>query len=281
MNEARTQRVNEAKIMLDAGNLNGAVEHALASVKSSPTDVTARTFLFELSCFSGNWDRAEKQLEVIGHQDVNAMIGAQIYKQNIQAERDRLRHFEDGMLPECVMTPPKYVDKLLIANNHLRESRLAEARKALDEAESERPAFSGKLNGENFTDFRDFNDATSCVFEAIIKGSYSWIPFEQIKRMNFSKPKTLRDRYWVQAEFEMVNGTNGELFLPALYVNSWKSENDEIRLGRITDWRDLGEEIYAGEGTRIFQIDGGHKLISEIETLEFDHEIVEEGADEA
>lgn len=276
MNEAKAQRVNEAKIMLDAGNLTGAIEIALNSVKSNPTDETARTFLFELSIFAGNWDRAEKQLEVIGHQDVNAMIGAQIYKQNLSAERDRLRHFEDGMLPECVLPTPKYVDKLLVAGSHIREGRFAEARKILDEAEEERPAFSGKLNGEEFTDFRDYNDITSCVFEGIIKGSYTWLPFEQITRMKFSTSKTLRDRFWIQAEFEMINGTNGELFLPALYVNSWKSEDDQIRLGKVTDWRELSEDLFVGEGTRMFQIDGGYKLISDIETIEFDHEIVKD-----
>jgi type VI secretion system protein ImpE len=276
MNEAKTQRVNEAKVMLDAGNLTGAIENALNAVKSNPTDATARTFLFELSCFAGNWDRAEKQLEVIGHQDVNAMIGAQIYKQNISAERDRLRHFEDGMLPECLLTPPKYVDKLLIVNNHIREGRLAEARQILDEAEEERPAFSGKLNGEEFSDFRDCNDLTSCVFEAIVKGSYTWLPFEQILKIKFTESKSLRDFYWIQSEVEMINGTTGEMFLPALYVNSWKSDNDQIRLGRVTDWRDLGEDIYVGEGSRVFQFDGGYKPISEIETIEFNHELVEE-----
>ncbi len=276
MNEAKTQRVNEAKIMLDAGNLNGAMEHALNAVKSNPTDATARTFLFELSCFAGNWDRAEKQLDVIGHQDVNAMIGAQIYKQNISAERDRLRHFADGMMPECLLTPPKYVDKLLIATNHIRENRLAEARQVLDEVENDRPAFSGKLNGEDFNDFRDCNDLTSCVFEAIVKGSYTWLPFEHVSKIKFTESKSLRDFYWIQAEVEMINGTNGEMFLPALYANSWKSDNDEIRLGRISDWRELGEDIYVGEGSRVFQFDGGYKPVSEIQTIEFNQELTEE-----
>ena len=104
------------------------METALKMVKANPTDAAARTFLFELSCFAGNWDRAEKQLEVIGHQDVNAMIGAQIFKQNLGAERDRLRHFADGLMPECLMTPPKYVEDLLVANSRLREGNIAEAR---------------------------------------------------------------------------------------------------------------------------------------------------------
>lgn len=275
MEAQRQTGVKEAKIKLDAGNLNGAIEEALNTVKSSPTDVQARTFLFELSCFSGDWDRAEKQLEVIGQQDVNAMIGAQIYKQNLQAERDRLRHSKEGLMPECLLPPPKYVEKLLIANNHLREDRSGEARKILDEVEEERPAFSGKLNGEEFSDFRDFNDLTSCLFEAIIQGMYTWLPFKQVERIEFLESKSLRDRFWLQAEVEMINGTKGEWFFPALYAESYKNEDDNIRLGRASDWRDLGEDILAGEGIRIFQYDGGSIPIVDIKTIEFEHEVSE------
>ncbi len=88
--------MNEAKTQLDAGNLNGAMEAALNVVKSNPTDSKARTLLFELACFAGNWERAEKQLDVIGHQDVNAMIGSLIYRQNLKAEQSRLRLFSDS-----------------------------------------------------------------------------------------------------------------------------------------------------------------------------------------
>ena len=92
--------MNDAKLQLDAGNLTGAVEAALRLVKTNPTNQAARTFLFELSCFSGDWERAEKQLDVIGHQDAKAMIGSLIYRQNFTAERNRLKLFSDGLKPE-------------------------------------------------------------------------------------------------------------------------------------------------------------------------------------
>lgn len=263
--------MNEAKAKLDAGNLSEAVSLALDAVRSKPADVPARTFLFELSCFSGDWERAEKQLDVIGQQDVNAMIGAQIYKQNFAAERDRLRYFHDGLMPECLMVPPKYVEKLLVANNYVREGNIADARKVLDEVEEERPAFECTVNGEKISDFRDYNDLTMCVFEVIVKESYTWLPFEHVKRVEFTAPKTLRDLYWVQAEVEMVNGTKGEMFLPALYSESFKSDNDQVRLGRMTDWRDLGEELFVGEGMRMFWFDGEHKSILDLKEIEFFH----------
>ncbi len=263
--------MNEAKAQFDEGNLDGAIQATLNIVKSKPTDVIARTFLFELSCFSGDWERAEKQLDVIGQQDVDAMVGAQIYKQNFKAERDRQRHFADNVIPECLMSPPKYVEDLLKANSRIIEGNASEAREVLDKIDEERPAFACKINGEEFGDFRDYNDLTMCVFETIVKDSYTWIPFEQVEKITFPKPKTLRDLYWIQAEVEMVNGTKGEMFLPTLYVNSYKSENDKVRLGRMTDWKDLGEDVYLGEGLRTFWHDGAYKSILDLEEIEFIH----------
>ena len=37
-----------------------------AEVRDNPTDAQRRAFLFELLCFAGQYDRAEKQLNVLG-----------------------------------------------------------------------------------------------------------------------------------------------------------------------------------------------------------------------
>ncbi len=261
--------MNDAKQQLDAGDLTGAIETALATVKANPTNEAARIFLFELSCFSGDWERAERQLEVIGHQDANAAIGTLIYRQNFKAERDRAKFFESGVKPEFLSAPPEYVAGLLAANSRLREGNVKEARQLLDDVETHRLAISCVVNGETYEDFRDYNDATMCIFEVILKDTYCWLPMEQIEKIEFFKPKSLRDLYWVQGEITMRNGTGGEMFVPALYANSWKSENDQVRLGRMTDWQDAGEEIFTGEGTKMFWMDGKEKSIFDLEKIEF------------
>lgn len=268
----KVKTMNDAKLQLDKGNLSAAVEAAVNLVKTNPTNEAGRIFLFELSCFSGDWDRAERQLEVIGNQDVNAMIGSKIYQGNFKAENDRLKYFSDGLSPEFMTPKPLYVDDLMTANNRLREGNDAEAREILDKVEEDRPAFRVMINGEGFSDFRDYNDLTMCVFEVIFRNNYLWIPFEQVQKIELFKPKTLRDLYWIQAKIELVNGTSGEMFLPALYAGTWKSSNDQVRLGRMTDWRSVGSEIYVGEGMRVFWMDGRDKSILDIETIEFVHE---------
>jgi type VI secretion system protein ImpE len=261
----------DAKSQLDAGDLTSAVTSALNLVKANPTNETARTFLFELSCFSGDWERAEKQLDVIGHQDANAMVGSLIYRQNFKAERDRMRLFSMGMRPETAMPLPDYVEDLLKANTLVRDGKTAEARALFDQIEEKRPAFPCTVNGEHFSDFRDYNDATMCVFEIIVKDSYVWLPMEQVRSIKFLERKSLRDVFWLQAEVEMTNGTSGEMFLPSLYVNSWKHDDDSIRLGRSVDWRDAGDEIFVGEGTKLFWMDGQGKTILDLQTIGFDH----------
>jgi type VI secretion system protein ImpE len=264
--------MNAAKQQLDAGNLATAVEAALGLVKSNPTDQSARTFLFELSCFSGDWDRAERQLDVIGHQDANTAIGSLIYRQNLSAERDRIKFFAEGLRPETPETPPAFVEDLFKANDLLREGKTEEARELLDSVEENRPAYSCTVNGEDFSDFRDYNDSTMCVFEAIVKDSYVWLPFENVAKIEFLERKSLRDIFWPQAQFELTNGTNGEMFIPSLYANTWKNSDDQVRLGRSVDWRDAGDEIYIGEGTRLYTMDGKDRSILDIKSIEFKHE---------
>ncbi|MGH9946340.1 MAG: type VI secretion system accessory protein TagJ [Pyrinomonadaceae bacterium] len=261
--------MNDAKLQLDAGNLTGAVEAAIRLVKTNPTNEAARTFLFELSCFSGDWDRAEKQLEVIGHQDTNAMIGSLIFRQNFMAERNRLKLFSDGLSPVFIGPQSAHLAELFNAVNRVREGSAVEARTAIDHVEEERPAYKCEVNGEGFSDFRDYNDLTMCVFEAIHKDSYVWLPFEDVDTINFFESKTLRDLYWIQAEVKMRNGIEGEMFLPSLYSGTWKSGNDQVRLGRMTDWREIGDEVFVGEGTKLFWMDGRDKSILDIKTIKF------------
>ncbi|MGA9389246.1 MAG: virulence protein SciE type, partial [Candidatus Sulfotelmatobacter sp.] len=49
-----------------AGHLNDAIKAVSAEVRDNPTDARRRVFLFELLCFAGEYERADKQLEVLG-----------------------------------------------------------------------------------------------------------------------------------------------------------------------------------------------------------------------
>src|SRR5215813_14117366 len=78
-----------AKELFQAGKLNEAVQALGVEVRDNPTDVRRRTFLFELLCFQGEWDRAEKHLNILADATPDAKMGAVLYLSSLHAERVR------------------------------------------------------------------------------------------------------------------------------------------------------------------------------------------------
>jgi type VI secretion system protein ImpE len=257
------------KELFEAAKLREAIGQVTREVKTNPGDTSLRTFLFELLCFAGDWERAEKQLDVIGHQSVQAEMGVMIYRANIKAEHERRRLFSEGVQPHFLKEPPAYIDLQIAALNHLRQGELTEARGALDRAEEERPAISGKLDGEEFQDFRDYDDFVAPVLEVIVKDKYVWLPLEQIKSIKIAPPRQLRDLLWASARVEALDGTIGEVYVPSLYAGTSEYPDDQARLGRLTDWQQISDDIYRTVGLRMFRVGDEDKTLFEARSVEF------------
>lgn len=269
--------MSRAKELLDAGQLTAAIEQVTGEVKNKPTDASLRLLLFELLCFAGDFNRAEKQLDVVGHQDAKIDLGVQVYRNNIKAERDRRRLFSEGLQPHFLSEPPEYVDRQLEAVNQFRQGNLTGARELLDRVEEERPAISGKLSGKTFQDFRDCDDFVGPVLELIVHDKYTWLPFEQIQRLEIPEPKQLRDLIWISAGIESAQGAVGEVYLPVLYAGSSDHPNDMVKLGRMTDWKAWNEDLYTAVGSRLFLIDNEERPMFKANKLEFDPVVAQAG----
>ena len=261
--------MDKAKELFAAGKLNEAIEELVREVKANPSDGANRTFLFELSCLAGDWERAERQLDVIGHQSTQAGLGVMVYRANINAERERKRVFAEGVQPHFLREPPPYIDLHVEALKQLSKGQMTDARATLDRAEEERPAIAGKIDGKEFKDFRDYDDFVAPVLELIVKDKYVWLPLEHIKSLRLSPPRQLRDMIWASAHVEASDGTIGEVFMPTLYAGTSSATDDQVRLGRMTDWRELGENLYWGLGLRLFLVDGEDKTLFEATPVEF------------
>src|SRR5262252_4767267 len=123
--------MHQAKELIAAGRIDEATASLLDHVKANPNDAASRTFLFELSCLAGNWDRAERQLDVIGHQSTEAQLGVMVYRANINAERERQRVFAEGVPPHFLREPPAYVDLCVEALKQASTGQLTAARATL------------------------------------------------------------------------------------------------------------------------------------------------------
>ena len=98
-----------AKELFDAGNLSGAIEQITQDVKSNPRDLKSRIFLFELLCFAGEFQRAERQLDAVAQTsgDVKVEIGAHIYRSVLQGEAARRGFFTvDNRTPKFLPSRP-------------------------------------------------------------------------------------------------------------------------------------------------------------------------------
>jgi type VI secretion system protein ImpE len=255
--------------LYQAGHLQEAIQALTAEVRAKPADAPTRIFLFELLAFAGDWDRARKQIDVLGQAGPNEALAVQVYLANIQAEGLRERLFSEGLHPHFLNEPPPHVDRHFDAINRIREGNFAEARAVLDAAEEDRPALAGTLNGQPFDDFRDCDDVLGPVLELIVKDKYAWLPFEQIRRMEISPPSKLRDLVWARAKIEALDGTVGDVYLPALYEGTCRNPDDRLRLGRMTAWTPLSEELSRGAGLKTFQVDDGEVALFEARVVEF------------
>jgi type VI secretion system protein ImpE len=256
-----------AQTLLESNQLSAAVAELTQQVKARPSDTQLRTFLFELLCFQGDYQRASKQLDVIGLKDEKTGVGIEIYRNLLQAEGTRRRVFEGVAQPTFLLDPPRHVLHQLEGIVCVRQGRAGEAKDMFAKAERLRPSYKGCVNGQPFSSLRDSDDRIGAVMEIFIHQTYAWIPFEQIRTLKLNPPKQLRDLLWAPVSVEIENGQGGEAFVPVLYAGSEQDDNEQVRLGRITEWINLGEGIVGGVGQRTFMIDNEEQSLLEIRDL--------------
>jgi type VI secretion system protein ImpE len=257
-----------AKELLAQGELTAAISQLINEVKARPTDTSARIFLFELLCFAGEWERAERQLDVIGTQSAQTELGVMAYRNCLKAERERRKLWAEGGEPHFMADPPAYVDLHLSAIHQAREGKFAEARALLDQAEEQRPAQPGTADGVEFYDLRDADDFVAPVLELAIKDQYAWVPFEQVRRLQLGQPEQLRDLLFKPVRIELVDGTQGQFFMLALYAGTSEAASEQAKLGRATEWPAYSEDLARGVGARLWMVGDEDKLVFDVESIE-------------
>lgn len=268
----KSMNTNEsARELYRAGKLTRAIEVQNAEVRAHPTDPAARSFLIDLLCFEGNWERADQQLDVLGKQDPRSHVGIALARQLVRAAQWRQQFFHEGRLPEFVQPPSARVQLHLRASVLIREGKPAEGAELLGQAEASRPKLRGTADGGTFEDFRDMDDLTASVIEVLTStGKYYWIPFERVRSIELKKPLHARDVLWRRATVVVADGPEGEVYLPTLYPLETPAEDEALRLGRATDWIDVSGEPVRGRGQRMFLVGDEARALSELHQLSFD-----------
>jgi type VI secretion system protein ImpE len=232
--------MTKPKELFDAGRVTEAISALGAWLRDHPSDVSQRTFLFELLCFSGQYDRAEKQLSVLSQGAPEAQLGATMYYAALHADRERNELFRTQAFP---------------------------ASEAPDQ-------LTGTINGKPFSSFRDADPDIGGRLEVYAAGAYMWIPFQHLASLQMGAPRRLRDTLWVPAAVttgDSFHGTElGEVLIPALYPFSWKDPDERVWLGRETVWNEDEEGHQYPSGQKVFLVDGEEFPLLELRSLEFE-----------
>jgi type VI secretion system protein ImpE len=252
------------------GKLKEALTASLDEVKKNPLDANRRGFLCELLCFAGDLERADTQMDVLTTQDPSMAMVISLFRQLVRAEKARQEFYNQGRLPEFLDQPSEVLRLHLEASIHLREGRTADGQRLLQQAEEKRPRPSGTCDGKPFTDLRDLDDLTAPFFEVLTStGKYYWIPIEQVELVELRAPARPRDLLWQRAHMIVRGGPDGEVYLPTLYANTFKEADDELRLGRLTDWRGGNNDPVRGLGLRTLLVGDDARPLLEIKEIVF------------
>jgi type VI secretion system protein ImpE len=223
--------------LLQAGKLDEAIDALGAELRDNPTDSRRRTFLFELLCFAGKYDRAEKHLDVVGQGSKEAEMGALLYHSALHAERMRQQMFETRSFPTSSSPAP----------------------------------VAGTLNGTPFASLTDADPRIGARLELFAAGQYTWIPFEHIASVQMLPPKRLRDLLWAPAIVRTGDSFRGmelgEVLIPAIAPLTWRHADGAVRLGRITEWEPVDDDAEAPVGQKLLLVDGEEFSILELREL--------------
>jgi type VI secretion system protein ImpE len=223
------------------GQLQLAITALGDELKKQPLDVKRRTFLFELLCFAGEYDRASKQLDVLADANKEAAAGALLYRAALHAEKTRQEMFAKNELP--------------LGTTH--------------------PAPSGALNGAEFKTLEDADPRIGAHLEVFIAGSYTWIPLAYVESIEMQAPKKLRDLLWIPTILHTTSDFRlqdlGEVLVPALAPLSWKHSDDAVRLGRATAWEDDEKYGSVPYGQKLLLRDDEEEPLLELRSLTFHH----------
>jgi type VI secretion system protein ImpE len=243
--------MNPSELFKD-GKLQEAIDAQIQEVKSNPADHARRLFLFELVAFTGDIDRARRQLDVLKFDEVELEMAVGKYRQVLDSEVLRRKLFSDGLPPQFLLDPPASVAQRLQGLHCLREKRLADAAVFLNQANAGADAIQGNLNGKPIIGLRDCDDLFGTVLEVFAQGKYFWVPLEHIDTLALNPPRFPRDLLWLPARIDLTDGGTGEVFLPALYPGTHEHTDMQVKLGRATDWQAADNAPVLGRGLRVF-----------------------------
>ena len=161
--------------------------------------------------------------------------------------------------PEFLRDAPAYAHLHLEALHHLRDGESARAHARL-EASAACTALAGELNGTSFEGLRDCDDVIAPFLELHPAARLRLAAVRDIREIEIPAPERPRDLIWTPVRFVLDDGSQHRAYVPVLYGGSHQHDDDQVRLGRYTDWQQTPGGPVRGSGQRMLLAgDDGHR----------------------
>jgi type VI secretion system protein ImpE len=236
-----------------AGRLRDAIDAQAGKVKAAPDDRSDQLFLFELYLFAGELDRARYLLDLLRSDDPKDAAAVERFRHGLDAESHRRAVFAGHAGPKSLAPFPEHVRLRLDALPYLARGEHPVARKRFAEANAACPVAAGTLNGRPHAGLCDADERFGTVLEVFAPGgAYCWVPLERVQSLTMSPPQSPRDGVWRAAHLSLAGGGESDVLLPGLYPDTHQHADDDVRLGRATEWDGEDGEVARGSGGRLY-----------------------------
>lgn len=263
----------DAQESLSEGKLEETLLQLQESVRSDPSNVKYRIFLFQLLAVMGQWERALTQLKVISDLDASTLAMVQTYRHALLCESLRADVFAGKRSPMVFGKPEQWIALLVEALRLSADGQYAQSQDVRAQAFELAPATSGVISDpgeQSFNWIADADPRMGPVLETIINGRYYWVPFQRIQTINIVAPEDMRDMVWMPAYFTWANGGETVGLIPTRYPGSEASDDNQICTAHKTIWQELDAGIYQGLGQRMFATDIGEYSLMDLRLINLD-----------
>jgi type VI secretion system protein ImpE len=217
------------------------------SVRAQSDNIAERLLLCDLLAFTGDRNLVRRELDRLP--TLPPELSAYLAEWLDLLTADDARHA--GRTPQWFVEPSLHVAHRLQAVERLRQGDAEAALDLLDAADEAAPWVGGHVDGREFEGWRDADDLLGPVLELIHGDNIVWLPVDCVRKLRLEEASSLRDSLYRPATVWLNNGSEREVFLPALYVGTADHAEDGIRTGAGVDWIENGG-LMRGLGAREF-----------------------------
>lgn len=257
--------------MLFSGTISDSLESLKEKIRKEPARPELRTYLFQLLCVIGEYQRAMTQLKIAADMDEENKLMAQACGPLLNCEVLRQEIFNGRHSPLVFGEPEEWmglmVQALILDGKKEHESAKRIREKALGLAEP----IQGSINAAPFEWLADADSRLGPVLEIIIEGRYYLSAMSNIKKIEIAEPSDLRDVIWLPVSVVWKNNGQSVGFIPTRYQGSVEAKEDEVLLGRKTLWKEVYKDVFFGQGQRMLATERQDYPIMDVREIIFNH----------